>query len=139
MGNKQGGNQKRTPQASTGSSTVQTIGRLKKSQNTLEQREKHLDRQILQCLKAYVFENSPSRSFGMSKRKNVYDRLLQGKGEDEEKGQERCDVSAQEKEDVGEESGVLTGYETEHRAADHDSGERGDHVGDGGFVGRCKE
>ena len=63
MGNKQGGNQKRTPQASTGSSTVQTIGRLKKSQNTLEQREKHLDRQILQCLKAYVFENSPSRSF----------------------------------------------------------------------------
>jgi len=52
MGNKQGGNQKRTPQASTGSSTVQTIGRLKKSQNTLEQREKHLDRQILQCLKA---------------------------------------------------------------------------------------
>ena len=56
MGNKQGGGGKtRTPQASTGSSTVQTIGRLKKSQNTLEQREKHLDRQIAQCLQAYVF------------------------------------------------------------------------------------
>ena len=68
MGNKQGGNQKRTPQASTGSSTVQTIGRLKKSQNTLEQREKHLDRQILQCLKAYV----NILSFLASKNPSIY-------------------------------------------------------------------
>ena len=65
--------------------------------------------------------------------------MLQGEGEDEEKGQERCDVSAQEKEDVGEEFGIVAGYETEHRAADHDVGERGDHVGDGGFLGRRKE
>lgn len=34
----------------SGSSTVHTIGRLKKSQNTLEQREKHLETQIRRCL-----------------------------------------------------------------------------------------
>ena len=90
MGNQQGGGKKRTPAASTGSSTVQTIGRLKKSQNTLEQREKHLDRQILQCLKAYefIFFNFIDffrRSCFFLSRRLIFKRNEQGKGKNEEK------------------------------------------------------
>ena len=90
MGNQQGGGKKRTPAASTGSSTVQTIGRLKKSQNTLEQREKHLDRQILQCLKAYEFIFLNFIDFFFSRDSSSRDALIfkrneQGKGKNEEK------------------------------------------------------